>query len=111
MQKIIDAQGAPVCQTGLGALTADVAAPSDGVISGIDCLHLNRLARTAGAPIDKGAGIKVFKKIGDRVEQGEPLYRIYAFDQSEYDLALGAARLNAGYVIDGDRLPRRGQDS
>ena len=111
MQKIIDAQGAPVCQTGLGALTADVAAPSDGVISGIDCLLLNRLARTAGAPIDKGAGIQVFKKIGDRVEQGEPLYRIYAFDQSEYDLAVGAARLNAGYVIDGDRLPRRGQDS
>jgi thymidine phosphorylase len=111
MQKIIDAQGAPVCQTGLGALTADVAAPNDGVISGIDCLHLNRLARTAGAPIDKGAGIKVFKKIGDRVEQGEPLYRIYAFDQSEYDLAVGAARLNAGYVIDGDRLPLRGQDS
>jgi thymidine phosphorylase len=111
MQKIIDAQGAPVCQTGLGALTADVAAPNDGVISGIDCLHLNRLARTAGAPIDKGAGIKVFKKIGDRVEQGEPLYRIYAFDQSEYDLAVGAAGLNAGYVIDGDRLPRRGQDS
>ena len=86
-------------------------APNDGVVSGIDCLHLNRLARTAGAPIDKGAGIQVFKKIGDRVEQGEPLYRIYAFDQSEYDLAVGAARLNAGYVIDGDRLPRRGQDS
>ena len=35
----------------------------------------------------EGAGIEVFKKIGDRVEQGEPLYRIYAFDQSEYDLA------------------------
>jgi thymidine phosphorylase len=111
MQKIIDAQGAPVCQTGLGVLTADVPAPNDGVVSGIDCLHLNRLARTAGAPIDKGAGIKVFKKIGDRVEQGEPLYRIYAFDQSGYDLAVGAARLNAGYVVDGDRLPRRGQNS
>jgi len=57
----------------------------------------------------EGAGIEVFKKIGDRVEQGEPLYRIYAFDQSEYNLAVGATRVNAGYVIDGDRLPQGGR--
>ena len=55
----------------------------------------------AGAPIDKGAGIKVFKKIGDRVEQGEPLYRIYAFDQSEFDLAAAARKTDTGYAIDG----------
>jgi thymidine phosphorylase len=71
MQKIIDAQGPSNCQTDLGALTADMPAPNDGSVSGIDCLRLNRLARTAGAPIDKGAGIKVFKKIGDRVETGD----------------------------------------
>ena len=63
---------------------------NDGVIQAIDCLRLNRIARTAGAPLDKGAGIKIFKKIGDQVEKGEPLYRIYAFDQSEYDLAVAA---------------------
>ncbi len=62
-------------------------------------MRLNRLARTAGAPIDKGAGIKVFKKIGDRVEKGEPLYRIYAYDAPEFDLAVAAAS-DAGYVVD-----------
>ena len=98
MQKIIDAQGPSICRTDLGTLTADVPAPNDGVVSGIDCLRLNRLARTAGAPIDKGAGIKIFKKIGDRVEKGEPLYRIYAFDQSEYDLAVAATKIDTGYV-------------
>src|SRR6476661_3080261 len=72
MQKIIEAQGPSICRSELGTLTADVPAPNDGAVSGIDCLHLNRLARTAGAPIDKGARITVFKKIGDRVEQGEP---------------------------------------
>ena len=55
-------------------------APANGKVAAIDCLEFNRLARTAGAPIDKGAGIKLFKKIGDRVEQGEPLYRVYACD-------------------------------
>ena len=40
----------------------------------------------------QGRRHQVFKKIGDRVEQGEPLYRIYAFDQSEFDLAAGRGK-------------------
>ena len=80
MQKIMDAQGPSTCRSDLGTSTFDVTALSDGTVSGIDCLQLNRLARTAGAPIDKGAGIRLFKKIGDQVEQGEPLYRVYARD-------------------------------
>ena len=99
MEMIIEAQGPSTCNSDLGPLTADIPAARDGVVEGIDCLRLNRLARTAGAPIDKGAGIKVFKKIGDKVEQGEPLYRIYAFDEPEYDLALAGAKANAGYII------------
>ena len=103
MQKIIEAQGPSVCRTDLGSLTADIAAPHDGEVSGIDCLRLNRLARMAGAPIDKGAGVKVFKKIGNRVQQGEPLYRIYAFDQPEFDLVVAMAKAETGYVIDGQQ--------
>ncbi len=100
MHKLIDAQGPSTYRTDLGNLTADVVASADGIVSSINCLRLNRLARTAGAPIDKGAGIKVFKKIGDRVDKGEPLYRIYAFDQSEYDLAVAATKSDSGYMID-----------
>jgi thymidine phosphorylase len=100
MQKIIDAQGPPNCRTGLGDLTFDALAGGDGVVSGIDCLQMNRLARTAGAPLDKGAGIRLFKKIGDRVESGEPLYRIYAFDPSGHDLAAASARIDTGYSIE-----------
>jgi len=99
MQKIIDAQGPSGCRTDLGTLTADVDADRDGIVEGIDCLRLNRLARSAGAPIDKGAGIRIFKKIGDRVEKGEPLYRIYAFGESEFDLAVAGARSRPGYSV------------
>lgn len=101
MQKIIDAQGPSTCRSDLGTSTFDVRALSDGKVSGIDCLQLNRLARTAGAPIDKGAGIRLFKKIGDQVEQGEPLYRVYAFDSAELDLATATAESNSGYTIEG----------
>ena len=107
MQKIIDAQGPSGARTELAALNVDVPAPHDGTVEGIDCLRLNRLARTAGAPIDKGAGIKVFKKIGDPVEKGEPIYRIYATDQAEYELALAGAKAETGYAIDGARPSER----
>ncbi len=99
MHKIIEAQGPSGCRDEVGPLTADVPSPRDGVVEAIDCLRLNRLARTAGAPIDKGAGIKVNKKVGDRVDQGEPLYRIFAADQSEFGLALAGAKADDGYVV------------
>ncbi|MBR1087256.1 thymidine phosphorylase family protein [Bradyrhizobium manausense] len=101
MQKIIDAQGPSKCRTDLGPISFDVKAVHDGVVSAIDCFRLNRLARTAGAPLDKGAGIRLFKKIGDRVEQGEPLYRVYTFDAPEHDLAASAARQETGYILNG----------
>jgi len=101
MQKIIDAQGPSSCRTELGNLTFDVMAASDGTVTAIDCLQINRLARTAGAPIDKGAGVRLFKKIGDRVGTGEPLYRVHTFGESEHGLALAAATAHSGYTIDG----------
>ena len=104
MHKIIEAQGPSACRTDVGNLAVDISAERDGVVEAIDCLRLNRLARTAGAPIDKGAGIKVFKKIGDRVERGEPLYRIHAYDASEFDLAVAAARTDPGYVLGSNGL-------
>jgi thymidine phosphorylase len=99
MHKIIEAQGPSGSKTSIGNLVVDVPASCDGIVEAIDCLRLNRLARTAGAPIDKGAGIKVFKKVGDRVEQGQPLYRIHAFDDAQFNLALAGAKAEAGYVI------------
>ena len=99
MHRIMDAQGPSDCNSDLGQLSFDVKAAADGIVSGIDCLQMNRLARTAGAPLDKGAGIRLFKKIGDPVEQGEPLYRVFTFDQSEYTLAEASANADSGYAI------------
>ena len=99
MHKIIAAQGPSECSSELASLAFDVKAEREGVVAAIDCLRLNRLARTAGAPIDKGAGIRLFKKIGDRVAQGEPLYRVFAVDQPELDLAAASTRVDPGYAI------------
>ena len=103
MHKIMEAQGPSNYRSEVGTSTFDITASADGKVTAIDCLQLNRLARTAGAPIDNGAGIKLFKKVGDRVEQGEPLYRVYACDASECELAAATAKANPGYVIENAR--------
>jgi len=108
MQRIIEAQGASASPQELGPLTVDIQAPQDGTVVSIDCARVNRLARTAGAPLDRGAGIKLFKKIGDRVERGEPLYRIHAFEPSEYELATTAAAADSGYRVDSNP-PKAGE--
>ncbi|MGN6283724.1 MAG: thymidine phosphorylase family protein [Afipia sp.] len=100
MQDIVTAQGPSDCAKTLGELQSDILASGDGVVSAIDCLKINRIARIAGAPIDKGAGIRIFKKIGDRVSRGDPLYRIYANDPSEHDLALRASADDTGFSLD-----------
>ncbi len=83
----------------LGQLTRDIPAPVSGVVEEIDGGQLNRIAMTAGAPQEKGAGIDLFKKVGDTVEQGEVLYRIYAAKATSFAFANGLAEGNSGYKI------------
>lgn len=111
MQKIINAQGPSPSKAELGTHTYDIRAPRGGIVSGIDCFFFNRLARTTGAPIEKGAGIKLFKKIGDEVAARDVLYRIHAVDLSEFDLAVATVEQNTGYTIDGTEAQVAGVES
>ena len=100
MERIIAAQGAAPDGRRPGHLTHDMLAPADGVVRAIDCLAMNQIARSAGAPIDPDAGLDLLKKIGDRVDRGEPLFRIHADDQSGLDLAVAKASARPAYVVD-----------
>lgn len=99
MQRLIAAQGPPPEAASLGTLTQDVPATREGVVMAIDCLRLARVARLAGAPIDKGAGVDLFKRIGDPVEQGEPLYRIHAAFEADFRFAAQFAAAGDGMTI------------
>lgn len=96
MERIMAAQGPPPAASALGTLTHDVTAESDGVVTAVDCHRLARLARLAGAPTDKGAGIDLFKKLGERVGRGEPLYRIHACLPVDFRIARQEAAENCG---------------
>ena len=67
----------------------------------IDNLQLNRIARLAGAPMDKGAGVDLFKKLGDAVAEGDPLYTVYAQFEADFYFARTLVDRNSGYRIGG----------
>lgn len=99
MNRIIEAQGRQTETFCAGSLTQDVLASKGGVVAAIDCFRINRIARLAGAPTDKGAGIDLFKKVGDVVKEGEPLYRIHACFQTDFNFTTSFAQEANGYEI------------
>ncbi len=99
MHAIIEAQGRKPEMPPPGKLTFDVTADSSGCVSGIDNYRINRIARLAGAPMDKGAGVDLFKKLGDSVKKGDVLYRIYAEFEADFRFAVEMAGRGNGYTI------------
>ncbi len=99
MEAIIEAQGAQSESPIIGALCYEVCADRTGVVVEIDNYHLAKVARLAGAPIDKGAGVDLLKKLGEVVERGEPLYRVHAEYQSDYNFARALTDSGSGYRI------------
>lgn len=99
MERIIAAQGPAPSVVRLGKLVADIRASKAGVVDAIDCFRIARIARLAGAPLAKGAGIDLFKKVGDPAEAGEPLYRIYSELESDFTFATAMAAEASGYNV------------
>ena len=99
MEKIIERQGEPPHPVTLGSMIHEVAAPKDGTVAAIDCYQIAGIARRAGAPLDKGAGLDLLKKVGGGVRAGEPLYRIHAHIDGDFRAAVDMANEADGYDI------------
>ena len=73
MEAVIEAQGRNLDPPPLGSLRHEVPAQADGVVRAIDNLQIARIARLAGAPLAKGAGVDLFANRGSRAAGGGPL--------------------------------------
>jgi len=100
-RRIVEAQGRNPLTPSVGRLKRDIAASASGTVVEIDNLQVARIARLAGAPMDQGAGIDLYKKTGDKVRAGEPLYSIYSEFNADFEFARQAAARDNGYRIDG----------
>lgn len=99
LEQIIQAQGPANLALTPSASGREIFAANDGVVQEIDCLRIARIARVAGAPTFKGAGVDLIRKTGDVVRRGDPLYRIHAALDSDLGFAADLAGENSGYAI------------
>ncbi len=77
---------------------AEVVAERAGVVVAIDNRRLARVAKLAGAPLAKAAGVEFFAPLDTRVEPGQPLFAVHAEAPGELRYALDYARSQADLV-------------
>jgi len=105
MHEIIKAQGEREIDLQPGELCYQVCAERDGVVISIDNFQMSKVARLAGAPMDKKAGVDLLKKLGDKVKKGETLYQIYAEFPADFNFSTNLAQQDSGYVIgEGEKM-------
>ena len=96
MREIIEAQGGdPKIKPDdipVGDKKIEIKAPCDGYVTDVDNRAITAIARAAGAPEDKGAGVYIYYKKGRKVEKGKTIMTIYAESEEKlteaYNLAL-----------------------
>ena len=99
MNAIIEAQGSHCFDQNhpkLGVLTFEVLAGAAGVVTGIDNLQI---ARVAGAPKVKGAGVDLLRKLGDAVATGDAQYRVHADFHTDLQFARQLSSKFSAYTI------------
>jgi thymidine phosphorylase len=99
-ERIIDAQGRRSPPVMPGRLIHTVDADRAGAIEEIDGWAITEIARRAGAPLDKAAGVDILRNVGDTVAVGEPLFVIHASAQGDLEEAARLAGSSQCYVID-----------
>jgi len=69
-----------------------------GTVKSIDNKNLAKLAKLAGAPKSKAAGVYLEVSLGTHVEKGQPLLMVHAESPGELDYALGFLKLNNNII-------------
>lgn len=113
LMEIIEAQGGdPEVKSediAIGEHCEPIVSPTSGYVVAFFNKRLVELARMAGAPSEKGAGVIIHKKMGERVKKGEPLITICSGSDWELESAVKDAKRQMPIVVEGmllERYPR-----
>jgi AMP phosphorylase len=89
MMRIIEAQGGnPNIKPediAVGEYKLDYAAEKSGTIDNLSNNAVAKIARAAGAPVDREAGLLLNKGYGDKVRQGENIFTVYSRSERNID--------------------------
>jgi AMP phosphorylase len=91
LKQIIEAQGGnpnvSSDKLNVGKYTLEEKADKAGVVKELNSKNITSVAKILGAPVQKGSGIYLNKKIGEKFAKGEVLYTL--FSQNVYNLKEG----------------------
>ncbi len=86
--QIVKAQRGSINHIKKARLKKEIKAEKTGRIKEIKIRDLNNLARIAGCPLDKAAGLYLYKHLGEKVKKGEIILIIYSESEIEIKEAI-----------------------
>ena len=99
-QAICEAQGG-MREPPRSRITHVVASKAAATVSGFDNRRLARIAKLAGAPVAKAAGLDLHVRVGESLRAGQPMFTLHAESRGELDYALEyLARQQAVVVLE-----------
>ncbi|HTP77312.1 MAG TPA: thymidine phosphorylase family protein [Rhizomicrobium sp.] len=96
-QRICEAQGG-MRTPPTARYTRVVKARTSGLVDRVDSRKLSRVAKLAGAPDDKSAGVELHLRLGAPVSRGEPTYTVHADSPGELDYAMSYVAANPDII-------------
>ncbi len=85
----------------VGKYSVDVLATKSGYVNKVKNRDIVKVARAAGSPRDKGAGLEIHKKVGHKVDAGEKILTLYADNDAKLQQALTVAQKINPMIIEG----------
>ena len=103
MQEIIKAQGGNPEITPekikVGKYQQEVIAEKSGMINDVNNFIISKIARIAGAPTDRGAGIFIVVKEGQQIKKGDLLFKIYSNSKEKLVFAKNVLKENKAITL------------
>lgn len=87
-----------------GTFTKTIRAPRDGIVASVDGWHIAGIARRAGAPHDKSAGVDLKVGPGRKVLDGDPLFTVHSGSVASLERAVAAATPDTGIALSSDGI-------
>lgn len=83
----------------IGKFMFEKQAEKTGTVRDIDNIIISRIARIAGAPVNKGSGLFLHKHIGDKVKRGDILFTIYSESREKLEYAVDIVKGHRSYLV------------
>jgi AMP phosphorylase len=90
----------------VGPFIAEMKATQSGVVTAVDNSAINKIAKLAGCPAAKKAGIEIEAKIGRHVEKGDMIFKIYSDSERRLQTAVDYYHKHPPQVLGGMTLEK-----